>query len=195
MDGVLERINSMSATKRYGRTPKSTARKPGKSPQIRLEEMTRRYARLVGAPAWTTYLIMFTYRNRKTNQCFPRYQKIADRRGVHRRTVIRHVNRLVAFGLIEKEFRFYDNYERGDRFGQRSNKYWFVAFSPGDVTPGVTAALPITSSSPNQIYTKDLAPKAPSAIEPCDHPWGHPMDYPHEGFWRCSLCGDPYKRN
>ena len=184
----------MKASRSYGQSRKSNARTTAKHPQVRLEELTRRYASLVGAPAWTTYLIMISYRNRKTNQCFPRYQTIADRRGVHRRTVIRHVKRLVAFGLIEKEYRFYDNYERGDRFGQRSNKYWFTAFAPDDVTPGVTTASPMTSSPSNQIYTKDLAPETPAASEPCDHPWGEPMDYPHQGFWRCSHCGDLYKR-
>jgi hypothetical protein len=28
----------------------------------------------------------------------------------------------------------------------------------------------------------------------CEHPWGEPLGYPHQGFWRCAACGDIYTR-
>jgi hypothetical protein len=143
---------------------------------------------------WATYTTLFTFRNRKTNQCFPRYQKIAEKRGVHRRTIIRHVVHLVKVGLIEKEHRFYDDYVKREYGGQRSNKYWFVSFSPQDVTPGMTAAPPLTRIPSNQINPKKIEADEKTPKEACEHPWGEPMDYPHQGFWRCSTCGDLYKR-
>ena len=194
MEGCYGRENSMSASRSYGKAPKSNSRKNAKNHWIRFEEVATEYIPRLPGSVWTTYTVLFTFRNRKTNQCFPRYQTIADKRGVHRRTIIRHVAILVAFGLIEKEHRFYDDYVKREYGGQRSNKYWFVSFSPQDVTPPVTAAPPITRSSSKQIYTKPIEESTGGSGEPCDHPWGNPMDYPHEGFWRCSICGDPYKR-
>jgi Helix-turn-helix domain len=184
----------MSASRSYGKAPKSKARK-AKNHWIRFEEIANEYMDTLPGSVWATYTALFTFRNRNTNQCFPRYQKIADKRGVHRRTIIRHVAVLVKVGLIEKEHRFYDDYEKHEYGGQRSNKYWFVSFSPQDVTPRMTAAPPLTRSSSKQRYTKPIQESTEVSGEPCDHPWGNPMDYPHEGFWRCSLCGDPYKRN
>jgi hypothetical protein len=63
-----------------------------------------------------------------------------------------------------------------------------------NVTPPMTATPPLTQSSSKQIYTKTIHESTEGSDQPCDHPWGEPMDYPHQGFWRCSLCGDPYKR-
>jgi hypothetical protein len=183
----------MSATRSYGKAPKSKARK-AKNHWIRYEEIANQYASIIPGSVFTTYTVLFTFRNRKTNQCFPRYQKIADKRGLHRRTIIRHVAILENFGLIEKAHRFYDDYQKREYGGQRSNKYWFVSFSPQDVTPGGTTAPPLTRDPSKQTYTKTIQESTEVSDEPCEHPWGHPMDYPHEGFWRCSLCGDPYKR-
>ncbi len=86
----------------YGHAPKSKSRKAAKHPWARYEELMKLYLPLVGGTVWATYTTIFTHRNRKTNQCFPRYQTIADARGVSRRTVIRHVNILIDFGLLEK---------------------------------------------------------------------------------------------
>jgi hypothetical protein len=184
----------MSASRSYGKAPKSKPRKNAKNHWIRFEELARHYPPILGGSVWATFTTLFTFRNRKTNQCFPRYQTIADRRGVHRRTIMRHVDILIEAGLIEKAHRFYDDNVKREYGGQRSNKYWFVSFSPQDVTPGMTATLPITRSSSKQIYTKPIQPETEVAQEPCDHPWGEPMGYPHQGFWRCSHCGDLYKR-
>ena len=184
----------MSATRSYGKAHKSASRKK-QNHWIRFEEIANKYTAILPGSVWATYTVLFTFRNRKTHQCFPRYQKIADKRGVHRRTIIRHVAILEAVGLIEKEHRFYDDYQKHEYGGQRSNKYWFVSFSPQDVTPGVSAAPPISPDPSNRINPKKIAPTEETPNEPCEHPWGNPMDYPHEGFWRCSLCGDPYKRN
>jgi hypothetical protein len=184
----------MSASRSYGNPAKSKARKQQKYHWIRFEEIANQYMAILPGSVWATYTTLFTFRNRKTNQCFPRYQTIADKRGVHRRTIIRHVAILIDFGLIEKAHRFYDDNVKREYGGQRSNKYWFVSFSPQDVTPGVSAAPPLTRDPSKQIYTKPIQPKAEAAKEPCDHPWGEPMDYPHQGFWRCSHCGDLYKR-
>jgi hypothetical protein len=183
----------MSTSRSYGKAPKSKAHK-AKNHWIRFEEIANQYMATLPGSVWTTYTALFTFRNRKTNQCFPRYQTIADKRGVHRRTIIRHVAILRAYGLIEKEHRFYDDYVKREYGGQRSNKYWFVSFSPHDVTPGVSAAPPLTRDPSKQIYTKPVEHSTEVSSEPCDHPWGHPMDYPHDGFWRCAICGDPYKR-
>src|ERR687893_1559019 len=101
----------MSASRSYRKAPKSKARK-AKNHWIRFEEIANQYMATLPGPVWATYTTLFTFRNRKTNQCFPRYQKIADKRGVHRRTIIRHMAVLVAVGLIEKEHRFYDDYQR-----------------------------------------------------------------------------------
>ena len=185
----------MSASRSYGKAPKSKARTKQKNHWIRFEEIANEYMATLPGSVWTTYTALFTFRNRKTNQCFPRYQTIADKRGVHRRTIIRHMAILVGYGLIEKEHRFYDDDVKREYGGQRSNKYWFVSFSPQDVTPSMTTAPPLTRDSSKQIYTKTIQESTEASEEPCDHPWGNPMDYPHEGFWRCSLCGDPYKRN
>ena len=190
----MESKKSMKTPARYGKTPKSTPRKSTKNHWIRYEEIARRYIPLLPGPVWATYTTLFTFRNRKTNQCFPRYQTIADRRGVSRRTIIRHVSTLVAFGLIEKTERFYDNDVRRECGGQRSNKYWFVSFSPQDVTPPMTAAPSLTRSSSNQINSKYIEEEKTPPNEACDHPWGQPLDYPHQGFWRCSHCGELYKR-
>ena len=184
----------MSATRSYGQSRKSASRKQKQNHWLRFEEIAKKYVPLLPAPVWATFTTMFTFRNRNTNQCFPRYQTIADARGLHRRTIIRHVAVLVAFGLIEKEHRFYDDNVRRECGGQRSNKYWFVSFSPQDVTPGGTAPPPLTRSSSNQNYSKVIQQPTEPSGEPCDHPWGEPMDYPHQGFWRCSTCGDLYKR-
>ena len=187
-----------TARNAYGNTPKSKSRKSAKHPWIRYEELTKRYLPVVGGTVWATYTTVFTYRNRKTNQCFPRYQTIADRRGVSRRTVIRHVNVLVKVGLIEKIHRFYDDNIRREYGGQRSNKYWFTSYQPDDVTPGVSKLLPLTRFSSNQTYIKKLAaqetPQETPPQESCDHPFGEPLGYPHQGSWRCSVCGDLYKR-
>jgi hypothetical protein len=185
----------MSAARSYGKAPKSASRKQKQNHWIRFEEVAKKYVPLLPSPVWATFTTMFTYRNRDTNQCFPRYQTIADARGVHKRTIIRHVAVLVAVGLIEKEHRFYDDNVRREYGGQRSNKYWFVSFTPNDVTPRMTAAPPLTRGSSKQKYTKPIQESTEVSEEPCDHPWGQPLDYPHEGFWRCALCGDPYKRN
>jgi hypothetical protein len=185
----------MSASRNYSQARKSNSRTNKKNHWIRFEEIANEYISRLPSSVWTTYTVLFTFRNRKTNQCFPRYQTIADKRGVHRRTIIRHVAILQAFGLIEREHRFYDDYEKHEYGGQRSNKYWFVSFSPQDVTPPMTATPPLTRDPSNQTYTKTIQESTEVATEPCDHPWGHPMDYPHDGFWRCALCGDPYKRN
>jgi hypothetical protein len=184
----------MNASRSYGNAPKSKARKV-KNHWIRFEEIANEYMAILPGSVWATYTALFTFRNRKTNQCFPRYQTIADKRGVHRRTIIRHVDYLVRIGLIEKEHRFYDDYVKREYGGQRSNKYWFVSFSPQDVTPGMTAAPLMTRGSSNRINPKKIAPTEETPKEACEHPWGNPMDYPHEGFWRCSHCGDLYKRN
>jgi Helix-turn-helix domain len=184
----------MSTPRSYGRAPKSTPRKATKHPWIRYEELMKRYLPLVGGTVWATYTTLFTYRNRKTNQCFPRYQTVAEARGVSRRTVIRHVNTLIGCGLIEKAPRFYDNDDRRERGGQRSNKYWFVSFSPACVTPGMSEMHPRTQSFSNQKDIKNLAEETTTSPEPCDHPWGEPLGYPHAGFWRCTKCGDLYKR-
>ena len=178
----------------YGNAPKSKPRKAAKHPWARYEELMKRFLPMVGGTVWATYTAIFTYRNRKTNQCFPRYQTIADARGVSRRTVIRHVNVLVDFGLLEKAHRFYDDNIRREYGGQRSNKYWFTFFAPQDVTPGVPGLKPLTSSSSNQIYIQNLEAKETPPEESCDHPWGEPLGYPHQGTWRCSACGDLYKR-
>jgi Helix-turn-helix domain len=184
----------MKPSRSYGNAPKSKARKSKKNHWIRFEEIANQYMAILPGSVWATYTTLFTFRNRETNQCFPRYQTIADKRGVHRRTIIRHVVYLVKVGLIEKEHRFYDDNVKREYGGQRSNKYWFVSFSPQDVTPGMTAAPPSTRSSSKQIYTKTIQESTEVSGEPCDHPWGEPMDYPHQGFWRCSTCGDLYQR-
>ena len=184
----------MSASRSYGQAPKSKPRKSKQNHWIRFEEVAKRYIPLLPGSVWTTYTTLFTFRNRHTNQCFPRYQTIADARGVHRRTIIRHVDVLINFGLIEKEHRFYDDNVKREYGGQRSNKYWFVSFTPNNVTPPMTAAPPLTRGSSKQIYTKAIQESTEVTGQPCDHPWGEPMDYPHEGFWRCSHCGDLYKR-
>jgi hypothetical protein len=178
----------------YGSSAKSKPRKQKKHPWILFEELTKRYLPLVGAPAWGTFYIIFTYRNRKTNQCFPRYQTIADARGVSRRTVIRHVNILVDFGLLEKAHRFYDDDRSRECGGQRSNLYWFSHFSPHCVTPGMTATKPMTRSSSNNILQNNLDQGEEEKTNPCDHPWGEPLGYPHPGSWRCATCGDIYSR-
>jgi hypothetical protein len=178
----------------YGAPPKSKPRKQKKHPLVVFQELTKRYLPLVGGSVWGTFSIIFTYRNRKTNQCFPRYQTIADARGVSRRTVIRHVNTLIDFGLLEKAHRFYDDDTRRECGGQRSNKYWFTHFSPYHVTPGVTAMNPLTQSSSNDIYKSNLAPVEKGKDNPCNHPWGEPLGYPHPGCWRCATCGDIYSR-
>lgn len=178
----------------YGAPRKSKPRKQKKNPLVVFQELTKRYLPLVGAPAWGTFSIIFTYRNRKTNQCFPRYQTIADARGVSRRTVIRHVNILIDFGLIEKTHRFYDDDTRRECGGQRSNKYWFVHFSPYHVTPGVTAMNPLTRSSSNHLLQNNLEAEENPPENACDHPWGEPLGYPHPGSWRCATCGDIYTR-
>ena len=178
----------------YGAPPKSAQRKPAKHHWIRYEELTRRYLPLLGGTVWATYTTLFTFRNRKTNQCFPRYQTIADRRGLCRRSIIRHVNKLTAFGLIEKAHRFYDNTENNECGGQRSNRYWFVSLSPDTVTPGESELYPITRSSANKIDSINLAEENPIATPACSHPWGEPLGYPHGGFWRCAACGELYKR-
>jgi hypothetical protein len=185
----------MKTARRYGKAPKSAPRKQKQNHWIRFEEVARQYVPLLPAPVWATFTTLFTFRNRETNQCFPRYQTIADARGVHRRTIIRHVVILVKVGLIEKEHRFYDDNVRREYGGQRSNKYWFVSFLPNDVTPRMTAAPPITRGSSKQRYTKPIQESTEVSQGHCDHPWGEPMDYPHQGFWRCSHCGDLYKRN
>ena len=185
----------MSASRsRYGKPPKSKSRKNSKPPWIIFQELTKRYLPLVGASVWGTFSIIFTHRNNRSNQCFPMYQTIADERGVSRRTVIRHVKILVAVGLIEKAHRFYDDDRPRQYGGQRSNKYWFVHFSPYDVTPGVTRVYPLTRGSSNDIYKSDLEPVEKSQDDPCEHPWGEPLGYPHPGSWRCSTCGDIYTR-
>lgn len=178
----------------YGNAPKSKPRKATKNPWIRYEELMKRWLPHVGGTVWATYTTLFTYRNRKTNQCFPRYQTIADARGVSRRTVIRHVNVLIRFGLLEKAPRFYDDDTRRECGGQRSNRYWFTSFSPEGVTPGMSRMNPMTGSSSNQIYNKNLEAEENTPESTCDHPWGEPLGYPHEGTWRCSACGDLYKR-
>src|SRR5918992_4411205 len=146
--GWMERQNSMKASRSYGNAPKSKARK-AKNHWIRFEEIANEYMPILPGSVWATYTTLFTFRNRETNQCFPRYQTIADKRGVHRRTIIRHVVYLVKVGLIEKEHRFYDDNVKREYGGQRSNKYWFVSFSPQDVTPPMTAAPPISRGSSN----------------------------------------------
>src|SRR5918995_1221798 len=93
----------MNASRSYGNAPKSKARKSKQNHWIRFEEVAKRYIPLLPSSVWTTYTTLFTFRNRKTNQCFPRYQTIADSRGLHRRTIMRHVDILINFGLIEKE--------------------------------------------------------------------------------------------
>src|ERR671914_2049486 len=118
--GWMERQNSMSASRSYGQARKSNARK-AKNHWIRFEEVAKQYVPLLPAPVWATFTTLFTFRNRKTNQCFPRYQTIADARGVHKRTIIRHVAILERFGLIEKAHRFYDDYVKREYGGQRSN--------------------------------------------------------------------------
>ena len=181
----------------YGNAPKSSKRKHTQNHWMRYEELTRRYLPLVGGTVWATYTTLFIFRNRKTNQAFPRYQTIADRRGLSRRTVIRHVNILTAYKLIEKAHRFYDDDTRKECGGQRSNKYWFVSVPPlrGDaVTPGVSDSKPITRSSPNLNDFKNFEPEKPPPDTACDHPWGIPLGYPHEGCWRCSACGEIYRR-
>src|SRR5918995_3857762 len=145
----------MSASRSYGKAPKSKARK-AKYHWIRFEEIANQYMATRPGSVWATYTALFTFRNRKTNQCFPRYQTIADKRGLHRRTIIRHMAVLVGYGLIEKEHRFYDDNVKREYGGQRSNKYWFVSFSPQDVTPRMTAAPPISRGSSKQIYTKPI---------------------------------------
>ena len=149
----------------YGKAPKSKARK-AKNHWIRFEEIANQYMGILPGSVWTTYTALFTYRNRKTNQCFPRYQTIADKRGVHRRTIIRHMAVLVAYGLIEKEHRFYDDDVKREYGGQRSNKYWFVSFSPQDVTPGGTAAPPLSRDPSKQIYTKPIQKSTEVSGEP-----------------------------
>ena len=111
----------MSTSRSYGNAPKSTARKQKKNHWIRFEEIAKRYIPLLPGSVWATYTTLFTFRNRKTNQCFPRYQTIADSRGLHRRTIMRHIDILINFGPIEKEHRFYDVYVKAFRY--HSNKY------------------------------------------------------------------------
>src|ERR687895_2550153 len=162
----------MSTPRSYGNAPKSTPRKKAKNHWIRFEEVANQYMSILPGSVLATYTTLFTFRNRKTNQCFPRYQTIADKRGVHRRTIIRHVAILEQVGLIEKEHRFYDDDVKREYGGQRSNKYWFVSFSPQDVTPGGTAAPPITRDPSKQIYTKPIQESTEASREPCDHPFG-----------------------
>src|SRR3712207_3612335 len=99
----------MSASRSYGKAPKSAPRKQQKNHWIRFEEIANQYMSILPGAVWATYTPLFTFRNRKTTQFFPRYKTIADKRGVHRRTIIRHVDYLVGVGLIEKEHRFYDD--------------------------------------------------------------------------------------
>jgi hypothetical protein len=182
----------------YGNAPKSSKRTHTQNHWIRYEELTRRYLPLLGGTVWATYTVLFTFRNRKTNQCFPRYQTIAESRGVSRRTVIRHINVLVAYKLIEKSPRFYDDEKKRECGGQRSNTYWFVSVPPlpqqTNVTPGVSETNPRTRSSPNQIDIKNLEEEKPPPDTACEHPWGEPLGYPHQGCWRCSVCGEIYRR-
>jgi hypothetical protein len=180
--------------KPYGRTAKSKPRKAAKHPWIRYEELTKIYLPLVGGTVWGTYTTFFTYRNRKTNQCFPRYQTVAEARGLSRRTIMRHVNILVAVGLLDKIHRYYDDDRKRECGGQRSNLYWFNAYAPEDVTPSLSKMKQITRSSSNQIYTNNLNKEETPVENPCAHPRGEPLGYPHAGHWRCSVCGDLYKR-
>jgi hypothetical protein len=113
---------------------------------------------------------------------------------VSRRTVIRHVNVLIECGLLDKAHRFYDDNTRREYGGQRSNKYWFNFFAPQDVTPGVPELKPLTSCGSNQTSSKSLGAQETPPKESCDHPWGEPLGYPHQGSWRCSACGDLYTR-
>src|ERR671915_418082 len=161
----------MSAPRSYGNAPKSKARKSKKNHWIRFEEIANQYMAILPGSVWATYPTLFPSRTRETTQCSPRYQPIADKRGVHRRTIIRHVVYLVNMGLIEKEHRFYDDYEKREYGGQRSNKYWFVSFSPQDVTPGVAAAPPITRDPSKQTYTKTIQESTEVSEKPCEHPW------------------------
>ena len=178
----------------YGTPSKSSPRKKSKHPWVRYEELMRMYLPLVGGTIWATYTTIFTFRNRKSNQCFPRYQTIADQRGISRRSVMRHVRTLVAVGLLEKSHRFYDDPTRGEHGGQRSNLYRFCHFLPYFDTPGMTRMKPMTRSSSNQIYINKLETPKEEEKSPCDHPWGEPLGYPHQGSWRCSACGDLYTR-
>ena len=192
---VVESEKSMKTHRMaYGAPPKSAKRQATKHHWIRYEELTRRYLPLLGGTVWGTYTTLFTFRNRKTNQCFPRYQTIAERRGLSRRSIIRHVNKLTAFGLIEKAHRFYDDAENRECGGQRSNCYWFVSLAPDCVTPGGSEPNPITRSPSNKRISINLAEEKESPKSACSHPWGEPLGYPHSGFWRCCACGELYKR-
>jgi len=100
-------------------------------------------------------LAVLTSYNDDGGWCWPSYKSIAERRGLSRRTVIRHINKLVDNGYLVKN-------SRKDNDKQTSNKYYTrldyfeggsdKAMSPpsdtADVTPPVT---PCMSPKDNQL--------------------------------------------
>ena len=91
----MERLKFHERIPQLRQSPQIQSPQNAKNHWIRFEEIANEYMAILPGSVWTTYTALFTFRNRKTNQCFPRYQTIADKRGVHRRTIIRHVAILV----------------------------------------------------------------------------------------------------
>ena len=184
----------MSASRHLRQAPKSKARKNAKNHWIRFEEIANGTCPFCPARSGQPIPPCSPSATAKPTSASPATKRSLTAEACTAGPSCATSVFLWGFGLIEKEHRFYDDDVKREYGGQRSNKYWFVSFSPQDVTPRMTAAPPLTRDPSKQIYTKTIQESTEVSEEPCDHPWGNPMDYPHEGFWRCSLCGDPYKR-
>jgi DNA-binding MarR family transcriptional regulator len=186
------------------------ARASGKKrvPFIRIDLSLMRYCRLLvrctmpkDKEGWETVFVTWValkrFENRKTGLCCPAYATLAESRGRHRMTVIRHVGVLRAAGIIHRDRNPFAT--RRHRVRYRSNYYTLLApgalirFENNEVVftniPNLKRNLnPYNQIENNRLYQSDRGEeKTPNG---CVHTPHHAIMRP---MWECRACGEIFE--
>jgi hypothetical protein len=105
------------------------------------------YLPQIGAYGFSVYIVIKRHQNQKTLRCDPSYATIARKIGIDRSTVIRHVHKLKALGLLSPALRFKED-------GRPTSNQYNFASSPNaqehpekELRGGGTEPLPIVAEN------------------------------------------------
>ena len=128
-----------------------------RTPHVRIDTRVFDLIPHIGSNGFTVYAALKKFENRHTGRCYPSYQTLADTTNLDRKTVIKYVDLLVEYKLIDKRARFIDGHQTSNQYDMRS-----VTIPP---PPGVT--IPPTQ---DRVETSDGGggnfPPIPLILEP-----------------------------
>jgi hypothetical protein len=75
----------------------------------------------IGTNGFTVYAALKKFENRHTGRCYPSYQTLATTTGLDRKTVIKYVDLLVEYRLIDKRAQFIDGHQTSNQYDMQTS--------------------------------------------------------------------------